>query len=126
MQIRPHFADTHIVGMDRFERNDETKVRVSKLTRRLHDERPGMYRQDDWPDIGIAQTTLRPGFSSARPDIHRHRFWPKLAILHRPGFRFRAASTRLTRFGADASSASQIRNSVSIVGDFRFRSSWLM
>jgi hypothetical protein len=46
--------------------------------------------------------------------------------LHRSGFRFLAASTRLTRIAAEISSASQIRNSVSRVGDFRFRSSWLM
>jgi hypothetical protein len=43
-----------------------------------------------------------------------------------PNFRFLAASTRLMMVTADTSSASQMRNSVSTVGDLRFRSSWLM
>ena len=45
---------------------------------------------------------------------------------HSPAFRFLAASTRLTKLVAETSSASQIRNNVSRVGDFRSRSSWLI
>ncbi len=50
---------------------------------------------------------------------------PHEPSFHLPVFRFLAASTRLTRSAAEASSASQIRNSVSTVGDLRSRSSWL-
>ena len=46
-------------------------------------------------------------------------------MLYRPGFRFLATSTRPTTSAAETSSASQIRNNVATVGDFRFRSSWL-
>jgi hypothetical protein len=42
------------------------------------------------------------------------------------GFRFLAVSTRRTTFTGEVSSASRIRNSVSSVGDFKSRSSWLM
>jgi hypothetical protein len=45
---------------------------------------------------------------------------------HGSGFRFLAASTRVTTFTGDVSSASRISNSVSRVGDFRYRSSWLV
>jgi hypothetical protein len=43
-----------------------------------------------------------------------------------PRFRLLAASTFLMIVTGDTSSASQMRNSVSTVGDVMFRSSWLM
>jgi hypothetical protein len=62
----------------------------------------------------------------AQFEIHGKEPGRLLPESHRLEFRFLAASTRRMIETADTSSASQILNNVSTVGDLRFRSSWLM